>query len=242
MKNFIFYKGPSILDGRPILAIATLNSNNRKTGNIVQTWILRADISPIEASKSGGDVSVCGNCPLRQGVGGACYVNLGQAPTAIYKASEKGRYPTLVAEEASNALKGRIVRLGSYGDPAAIPAGVWENLLSKARASLGYTHQLKHKNFDPKILNWCMISTETAKQTEAIHAQGYKTFRVITEKAQLLNNEIVCPSEKGITCVECKRCNGAAHEGKSIAIQVHGSRTRKHTNKYQNANIIAASV
>ena len=53
MKSFIFYRGPSMLDGAPIVAIAT-DSSNSKTGGMVQTWILRADIDPVTAARNGG--------------------------------------------------------------------------------------------------------------------------------------------------------------------------------------------
>ena len=52
-KGFVLYDGPSVLDGQPIVVIATMETSNRKTGNMVQTWILRSDISPTDASKIG---------------------------------------------------------------------------------------------------------------------------------------------------------------------------------------------
>jgi hypothetical protein len=62
-KGFILYEGKSVLDGAPIVYIATLSTSNRKTGDMVQTWILRSDINPVEASKQKLDASICGNCP-----------------------------------------------------------------------------------------------------------------------------------------------------------------------------------
>ena len=59
--GYVIYRGPSLLDGAPIVAIATMQTSNRKTGNMVQTWILREDVSPVEASKAGADASVCGD-------------------------------------------------------------------------------------------------------------------------------------------------------------------------------------
>jgi hypothetical protein len=34
------WRGASVIDGSPIVYIATLSSSNRKTGNMIQTWIL----------------------------------------------------------------------------------------------------------------------------------------------------------------------------------------------------------
>ena len=65
MAGFIFYRGASPIDGAPIVAVATLKSANSKTGDMVQTWILREDISPLDAIGSGEDASICGNCAHR---------------------------------------------------------------------------------------------------------------------------------------------------------------------------------
>jgi hypothetical protein len=54
MKNGIIYQGPSLLDGAPIVVIANYSKSNRKTGGVVQTYILRADMNPLEASKDRG--------------------------------------------------------------------------------------------------------------------------------------------------------------------------------------------
>ena len=56
----IIYEGPSVIDGKPIVAIATYSGRNRKTGAMVQTYILRADLNPLDASKTGEDASICG--------------------------------------------------------------------------------------------------------------------------------------------------------------------------------------
>lgn len=60
----VFYEGPSRIDGAPIIGIATFGTSNEKTGNLVQTWILRSDVHPIDAINSGEDASICGSCPL----------------------------------------------------------------------------------------------------------------------------------------------------------------------------------
>ena len=78
--GFIAYRGPSLIDGSPIVVVVvTAKSSNRKTGSMVQTYILRADQNPVAAVKSGADVSICGDCKHRgdKGQGRSCYVNLG---------------------------------------------------------------------------------------------------------------------------------------------------------------------
>ena len=96
MKSAIIYNGPSLLDNKPIVVIATYSNRNTKTGKVVQTYILREDINPLEASKTGEDYSICGNCPMRGEIttdperkiakGRKCYVNLGQGVLIVWKA------------------------------------------------------------------------------------------------------------------------------------------------------------
>ena len=64
----VVWEGESPADGAPIAAIVTnlkLASENRKTGDMAQVYILRTDIRPVAAVGSGLDTSTCGNCPLR---------------------------------------------------------------------------------------------------------------------------------------------------------------------------------
>src|SRR5665213_63590 len=100
----IFYRGPSMLDGAPIVAIATGlrdRSANVKTGALVQTWILRDDMSPLDAARTGADSSICGACPHRgrvvdgRNVDRSCYVTLFQAPLNVWKAARRELYPNL---------------------------------------------------------------------------------------------------------------------------------------------------
>ena len=63
MKNkingFIFYKGPSQIDGFPVVGIAVLNSRNSKTGNMIQTYIINDNgLSPLENSRQKKDPSI----------------------------------------------------------------------------------------------------------------------------------------------------------------------------------------
>ena len=61
-KGVVVYEGASLLDGKPTVVIATRDTGNRKTGGMVQTFIMRSEIDPITASRTGEDYSVCGNC------------------------------------------------------------------------------------------------------------------------------------------------------------------------------------
>ena len=54
----ILYQGPSLLDGAPIVVILTFSTDNAKTGDMLQTWILRADMPPTVAIQSGDVLAV----------------------------------------------------------------------------------------------------------------------------------------------------------------------------------------
>jgi hypothetical protein len=229
-KGFILYEGASALDGAPIVVIATMRTDNPKTGSMVQTWIMRSDLNPIEASKQGLDYSVCGSCALRHFNGGACYVNIGQAPLSIYRAYKRGNYTPFDASEHGHLIAKRKVRLGAYGDPAAVPFEVFEEFAKLSRGHTGYTHQANHRNFDSRYLELCMVSADTLKGAQKAHALSARTFRVIASDAPAPTSEIECLSEsEGLSCIECGLCDGK-REAPSIYIRAHGSRAGRFLN------------
>ena len=237
--GLIMYEGASLLDGAPIVVVATLASANAKTGDMVQTWIIRTDLAPVEAVKSGQDAAICGACPHRPSLNGACYVNVGQAPSSIYKSFLKGNYAKFNAVDHAHLLQGRAIRFGAYGDPAAAPVNVWAEMAELASLTTGYTHQRAHKAFNSALLDYVMLSADTPRQALAAHAQGLRTFRVRTEDSPLLENEIECLSDsKGLNCIDCGLCDSATAEQVSIAVTIHGAKAGRYVKKYAAANII----
>lgn len=215
----VLYRGKSVLDGAPIVVIATMSTTNEKTGDMIQTWIMREDLSPTEASKQQLDSSVCGMCPHRTSLKGACYVTLHQAPLSVWKAYKKGNYKDLDALDLGH-FANRQIRLGSYGDPAAVPFEVWQKLINVTAGNTGYTHQLGHKRFDPRIATICQISADTEQQAAKAQSKGYKTFRVKTPNMRKLDNEITCVNTThNISCLDCGLCDG---KRANVVIDVHG--------------------
>lgn len=226
-KSGIIYQGPSLLDGKPIVVIALLTDSNDKTGaQTLQTYIIRSDIVPSLASKTGEDYSVCGNCKHRgtahtdsegpnQAKDRTCYVLLFQAPRTVYATFKRGGYPVV---DAASIGQGRFVRLGSYGDPAAVPSTVWQALLSGASGHTGYTHQAKTQG---AVVDYgtMMVSADSKQQAQGYHLNGKRTFRVIPVaeweskgNAALLKTEILCPASKEagakVQCNTCQLCSG----------------------------------
>lgn len=249
-KSFLIYDGPSDIDGKSIVIVLTTGSSNVKTGKtMAQTWILRSDISPIEASRIGADSSICGNCkhkgtpnaskPSGWADGRTCYVSLHQAPTAVYNAYKRGSYPMATDLQLKALLSDKMLRCGSYGDPAAHRATFDRIIPMAGLGHTAYTHQQDIMPTDPRM----MISADTAAEAITAHNQGRRTFRVIpvsdwttAGKAALLPSEILCPASaestaKDVTCDKCKLCNGSeSKHAKSIAIVAHGSSRNKVTN------------
>jgi hypothetical protein len=231
--GFIFYRGASMLDGKPIIGVAiTKKSSNAKTGNIIQTYILVDNKrSPVENAKTLADVSICGDCKHRRGTGGSCYVNLGQGPRAVADGINRGIYPE-DWESLAASIHGRPVRLGTYGDPMAIPYQVWDRLLQGSSAHSGYSHQWNNKHLPSDqvrgIMQYCMASSDSVTEHHDARSLGYRTFRVRTADEPLQESEFICPAseEKGKmkTCSECMACSGGIDSRKANpAIIVHGS-------------------
>jgi len=230
MPGFIFFRGPSPIDGAPIVAIATLKSANSKTGDMVQTWILRTDVSPLDAIATGADASICGNCAHR---GSAkrkrtCYVDVGKAPQGVWKAYHRGQYIDLSDDPGTIAIliAQRIVRLGAYGDPAMVPVAKWRALLAAAAGRTGYTHAWR-RVWAQALRPYVMASVDSVAEQDIARAMGWRTFRVRTEVEPLQANEFACPASpeggQRKLCITCKACDGADRPGKaSAAIIVHG--------------------
>lgn len=196
-------------------------SANVKTGNMIQVWILTRKYNPVDAVARGKDTVICGNCPL-MGVNGenrTCYVNVGQAPNAVWKAYKRGRYPHLASFDV---FRGRAVRFGSYGDPVFIPFDVLQGIAAVSRKWTGYTHQWRNPLFSA-YRRFLMASVESEQGYTLAHAAGWRTFRV-AETENALAGEILCPNtSRGISCEQCGLCSGTSRQAKSIVIEAHGS-------------------
>jgi len=219
----IIYKGPSQLDLKPIVAIATGydgKSKNIKTAEIVQTWIMRSDVEPHLAVKTGQDSSVCGDCPHRHiNPDGSCYVLPFQAPLAAHRKFQRGGHK-LATEADYSLLRSLKVRAGSYGDPAAVPLWVW----AKIGVFTGYSRQWRSHIDQAHFL---MASVINVTEKNEANKLGFRTFRVSKPGAPIECDEIICPSVSGITCEECGLCAGSQIGGKNIVIPIHGNRAKR---------------
>jgi len=218
-KGYVLYKGPSRIDGETIVAILTLQSTNIKTGNMAQLWIMREDTPPHIAKKQGKDISVCGECPIKDN----CYVVLFQGPLSVYNAYKRGTYNSIdFVYEYKRYLKDLSIRFGAYGDPAALPIWLINAITQNCKDFTGYTHSWKRF---PGLSKYFMASVESIALKDKAKKLGFRTFRVIPKSGgDLLNKEIICPAEnKGKQCLDCLLCNGAK-QAVDITITAHGAR------------------
>jgi len=233
INGVVLWQGASLIDGAPIVVIATGiagKSKNAKTGDMVQTWIMRSDIAPHLAVKSGQDVSVCGDCNLRpshykaRGKKRPCYVKTFQAPNWVYRSFHRGIYPTVSPDEGRRMLAGKKLRLGSYGNPSAAPIEMWREVSADCSGHTGYVH-----NWRTAPHAWSelvMASVETVLEGVEARKLGYRLFRVRDGNDALQPREISCPASKEAgfktTCASCVACGGNSAKAKvDIAIMAH---------------------
>lgn len=232
----IIYEGPSLIDGSPIVVIAnSLKVNkNRKVGDMIQTWILRSDMHPNDCLKTGNDKSVCGDC-IHRGhydkktdtvTDRTCYVNLyKQGVFSVYHAYKRGSYPVCEIKHME-LFNNRHLRIGSYGDPAAVPVSVWNTLLKNCKDATGYTHAWRYCSAE--YAKFCMASCETVDDYWTAKLKGYRTFRLIQEQNVVRGeNERACPAQlHNVHCDTCGYCDGASPSKKDVTVVFHGAAGR----------------
>lgn len=257
--GWTIYRGPSRFTGEPIAVVVTGvkdRSGNEKTGYLVQTWILPLDqagkaILPHVAVHTGEDRRVCGECPLRLANSGGCYVRLDTAPREVAASYNRGIYPDAAPEYvaaivADHVRAGRIdgFRLGSWGDPAAVPATVWRPIVAIVQAAggktPGYTHAWREAYATSReavatadVYGFLMASAHGAADRLRARSAGFRAFTLLSEP-KAIPGTFGCPAtpEQGYrkTCGECGACDGkrsADDKRADPVIVVHGGSARK---------------
>lgn len=234
----VIYRGPSMFDGNPIIVVATGFDNptkNDKTGQMVQLFIMREDVPPHDAVRLGQDISVCGTCPMASG--GICYVVVYQAPLAVWKRYHRGGYQDLTNNSTAvrKLMKRKQVRIGAYGDPAAVPTGLWSNIVDVADVALSYTHSWR--TADPALAEFSMASVDSVSEYVEARAKGWRTFRTRMPWEPLLKDEVQCPHrDTGLKCIDCRHCDGNQRGLKGCVSEVlHGQKAKRVINAIKEA-------
>jgi hypothetical protein len=228
ISSVIIYKGPSLIDGSPIICVVTglgKPSHNIKTGDMIQTYIIRSDCHPNNAIHDGRDYAICGACKHRgdNGKNRTCYVRM-DAPSSVYRTYQRGNYPIVSPDSISSLVKGRALRIGTYGDPTAIPEGIFAPLISVASRVTGYTH--RHTVTPRDKYAYLMASVETEGEKTLAQMRGKRYFRVISSVSERAKGEVLCPASAEMghktTCERCALCD-ARRRGPSVVIVAHGA-------------------
>ena len=220
-------RGYVLHEGDGFVVIATMKTTNRKTGDMVQPWILLRDVSPVEGVRTGLDAdTVCDGCVLASGNG--CYVNVGQAPLAVWKGYHANIYPYLEPREYKSVFANRLLRFGAYGNPSKIPLPKVKALAKACVAWTGYFHDWHSmpKRSAVAYGRYLMASTET--EASRLHAKslGLRYFHVAEDKPEETRE---CLADTiGLTCEQCRLCMGTTKKKqRSILINPHGSQKTK---------------
>lgn len=258
-RGVLLWHGPSQINGEPVFATIQFGSANRKTGSMRQTYILSAERSPLAALQNRLEESICGTCPHRPQADGSrsCYVDQRSLATVWQSVTgsgirtgiaTEGRYLTLqeVASlcgvDTKRALEllgmGERVRLGTYGDPAAIPAALWSTLTSQAETWTGYTHQWQNEAVSSEqrqaLKPLVRASVDDAQGYQASTSTGWVPFVVTpdVETGRALRAlgpmpVALCPAseEAGqkVTCAACPiGCKGDQGKPLAVFIPAHG--------------------
>jgi len=156
----------------------------------------------------------------RQNLGGACYVRLTDAPLTVWRAFKRGNYA------AAPLPTGIPLRLGSYGDPCAVPLEVWRQAL-QGRKHTGYTHQWETSAHAEAYRAILMASCDDASDAARAQAAGWRTFTVGAAPVR----SVECLADaRGMTCASCGICDGTRGNARraSVWIAPHGPLVKRH--------------
>ena len=231
LRGFIVDRGISPIDGQPYVAILSLESKNRKTGNMCQVVIIRPDISPLDAIASGDDRTICGDCPhRRRQVWDAkrkrmrwvrtCYVNVGKSVGAVFRAFQSGSYPEYDPTLHARFLRGRRIRWGTYGDPAILTESVVRDLTAVADGHTGYTHQWR-QSWAQWAVGLFQASCDSFADYLAASDAGWRTFAVVPQGAAPFSGKLCPATAEGsqAQCLTCRLCDGAKTD---VFVEAHG--------------------
>ena len=225
--GYVLQRGTSKFDGKPFVVILTTKSSNAKTGNMLQVWILREDLNPVEALAIGADQTICGNCPMRPRfnditgmIERPCYVNVGQAPQAVWRAYKAGKYGKL-SDLDTSVIQGRSIRWGAYGDPALIDPALFNTINEHAYSHTAYTHAWREP-WAQWAKGLMMASCDSFANYLDASAHGWKTYAVVAKGADSFSGKL-CPAtavNSQAKCLTCSLCDGAKTD---IFVEAHGT-------------------
>ena len=216
-------------------------TEQKKTGDMLQSFILPRNIHPYEALATKQDKIVCGTCPLKSGNGCNVAYMLPRNLSVLWKKYKRGEIPQLVD---GSLIAGRKFRFGVYGDPVYLPLELVRTIVELSSGWTGYTHQWKNKKYRA-YRDYFQASTSPSDNWLAKEL-GWSTFQISAEQVA---GSVACPASdeskarraalglKLIDCATCLLCSGRLRKApsgelkpklaKDVYINVHGSAKNK---------------
>ncbi len=253
--GYVLWSGRSPEDQKPIMVVATgflRPSANIKTGPMIQVSVMRADMPPNKAIRSGEDRSVCNDCSLRPSLVQAleiepgeqrppqCYVRGNQGLWQKWNHATNGGYPQIPRKDLARITKevfsGRKVRIGEYGNFSNVPLEVTQSITDAARGHTLYEHnwQVDHSQ---GLAQLAMASVSSVEAKEEANANGWLTYRVKRPDEPRLKDEVTCPASREAgykkICYECLLCCGRSQYNRqnkkqwNVVINDHGPTSKR---------------
>lgn len=252
MSSYEVWQGRSRISGKSIVALATVGSQNEKTGNCISVQFTCSNVDPMSAIRLGMDSDVCGACVFRgakgDGTDRGCYVNINWSVRAVWEAWKAGNCPPQDGAFFRSQNRFLPIRFGSYGDPTSVDLSILLSMLNttKSAGHFGYT-QFWQKPENQEYKRILMASCTTMAQVRECESMGWRAYYVpIDGKRPVGLTE--CPASIYLTddtgnvvrdaegkkvkkhdvqCRDCKLCVGsnpdAYHPTRSIFAFGHGS-------------------
>jgi len=223
--GYVIHEGT--VNGHAFVVIVTLKTSNEKTGDMMQIWFLLRDINPVQGVKDCIDAdTICKGCPFASGNG--CYVNVGQAPLAVWKAYHRGAYSTLLPKDYAGVFGARKVRFGAYGNPSLLPVSIVSAISKVCAGWTGYFHDWRTNRYAKQYSRYFMASTETESSFRLASSLGLRTFHASPIQPEGTVECLSDSTDGRVQCAECKlACNGLSSNRPSVWINPHGSKVAR---------------
>lgn len=207
----------------------TAQSKNSKTGNVPTAWVGE---SKEEAWGS------CEGCSLR---GNGCYAWNGRVQFGflnIVRSNRNGADKSIEFALENRHKDAKMFRLTGIGDIGRCGDDIAASILSKIDDAglepVGYTHHWREDAVADTWKGVLMASCETEADADLAVSQGWRATMIVNENVSKSfytkagNKVVICPAQtkEGVTCNDCRLCNGEKKAAPIVAFQVHGNGTK----------------
>lgn len=199
-----------------VFTCVTKTSENDKTGNMIQSYLI--DKERINEKRVYG--THCEKCNIVD----KCYVQHDKVSVrgALKKliGNQNTSYHFVTLDQALTYLQisNKKLRMGSYGDPSALPLSDLEKIKKAVKGRMtSYTHFWRE--IPTQYRRYCMASVETPSDRLLAESLGYRCYVVTKDDEEVDTSLVICPNyTHNVTCDDCMLCDGAKDNDKRKSI------------------------